>query len=242
VAVEVVRTLCGSIGLIAAVPLTTVLAAAVAPPEEEEAEGVAAAAFAPAPGAGEAPAAAAGHPAGRRPAHRTAPQGPGGRGAFSPARGLGREAALALFDRVLALHGPRLSHATVAVATGDWLGREALPADARRAAVELQRLGAATRSDAAWYRRALQAGIVRLDLRDHGQLELLRRFGPFSTDARVWADGDPEPVVETAEALDDLPRVTYRLTPGELDHLNALLAEDGLGGAVLVPRRSRARR
>jgi uncharacterized membrane protein len=216
VAVEVVRTLCGSIGLIAAVPLTTALAAALAPPEPaaEAAEGVAAA----------------------------APPGPSGRAAFSPARGLRQDAALALFDRVLALHGPRLSHATVAVATGDWLGREALPADARRAAVELQRLGAAARGDAAWYRRALQAGTVRLDLRDPGQLELLARFGPFSSDARVWADGDPEPVVETAEALDDLPRATYRLTAGELDRLNALLAEVGLGGAVLVPRRSRARR
>jgi uncharacterized membrane protein len=230
VAVEVVRTLCGSVGLIAAVPLTTVLAAALAPPE---------------PGAtGDLPAEGAAAPAAatRPAAPRAAPDGPGGRGAFSPARGLGPQAALALFDRVLALHGPRLSHATVAVATGDWLGREALPADARRAAVELQRLGAAARGDAAWYRRALQAGTVRLDLRDPGQLELLRRFGPFCSDARVWTDGDPEPVVETAEALDDLPRVTYRLATGELDRLNALLAEAGLGGAVLVPRRTRARR
>jgi uncharacterized membrane protein len=225
VAVEVVRTLCGSIGLIAAVPLTTVLAAAVAPPEPEAAAEAAA-----------APAAAFG------PAPRAVPDGRGGRLAFSPARGLRQEAALALFGRVLALHGPRLSHATVAVATGDWLGREALPADARRAAVELQHLGAAVRGDAGWYRRALSAGAVRLDLRDPGQLELLRRFGPFSTDARVWADGDPDPVVETAEALDDLPRVTYRLTTGELDRLNAVLAEDGLVGAVLVPRRSRSRR
>jgi YibE/F-like protein len=225
VAVEVVRTLCGSIGLIAAVPLTTVLAAALAPPEPEAAAPPAA-----------APAAAFG------PAPRAVPDGRGGRLAFSPARGLRQEAALALFGRVLALHGPRLSHATVAVATGDWLGREALPADARRAAVELQHLGAAVRGDAGWYRRALSAGAVRLDLRDPGQLELLRRFGPFSTDARVWADGDPDPVVETAEALDDLPRVTYRLTTGELDRLNAVLAEDGLVGAVLVPRRSRSRR
>jgi hypothetical protein len=130
----------------------------------------------------------------------------------------------------------------VAVAGGDWLGREALPADARRAAVELQRLGTAARGGAAWYRRALSAGTVRLDLRDPGQLELLRRFGPFSTDARVWADGDPDPVVETAEALDDLPRATYRLAAGELDRLRAQLAEAGLAGAVLVPRRSRARR
>lgn len=254
VAVEVVRTLCGSIGLIAAVPLTTVLAAALAPAEGEAHEGfpVPAAAFEPGPpgaafgpglAAPEAPLGVAGAPLAERAATRPATaEAPGGRVAFSPARGLGQEAAMALFERVLALHGPRLSHASVAVAGGDWLGREALPADARRAAVELQRLGTATRSGAAWYRRALSAGTVRLDLRDPGQLELLRRFGPFSTDARVWADGDPDPVVETAEALDDLPRATYRLTAGELDRLRAQLAEAGLAGAVLVPRRSRARR
>lgn len=41
IAVEIVRTLCGSIGLIAAVPLTTGLAAAVLPPTESpEAEGL----------------------------------------------------------------------------------------------------------------------------------------------------------------------------------------------------------
>jgi uncharacterized membrane protein len=211
VAVEVVRTLCGSVGLIAAVPLTTVLAAALAPP------------FEPAP-------AAAGH--GR--------DEPDGRVAFAPAGGLPREAALALFDRVLALHGPRLSHATVAVDTGDWLGKEALPDDARRAAVELHRLAAASRGGAPWYRRALSAGSVRLDLREQGQLDLLRRFGSFSTDTRVWRDDDPDPVVETAEALDDLPRVTYRLAAGEAEHLRALLADAGLSGAVLVPRRSRA--
>jgi uncharacterized membrane protein len=209
VAVELVRTLCGSVGLIAAVPLTTVLAAALAPPIQ--------------PG----------------PAAATREQ-PGGRVAFAPAGGLPREAALALFDRVLALHGPRLSHATVTVDTGDWLGREALPDDARRAAVELQRLAATRRSGGSWYRRALQAGSVRLDLREQGQLDLLRRFGPFSTDARVWNDDDPDPVVETAEALDDLPRVTYRLAAGELDRLRVLLADAGPSGAVLVPRRGRA--
>jgi len=211
VAVEVVRTLCGSVGLIAAVPLTTVLAAALAPP------------FEPAPAA-----------AGR--------DEPGGRVAFAPAGGLPQEAALALFDRVLALHGSRLSHATVALDTGDWLGREALPDDARRAAVELQRLAATRRSGGSWYRRALAAGSVRLDLREQGQLDLLRRFGPFSTDTRVWNDDHPDPVVETAEALDDLPRVTYRLAAWELDRLRALLADAGLSGAALVPRRSRARR
>ena len=229
VAVEVVRTLCGSVGLIAAVPLTTVLAAALAPPERPatDADGhpADAAAFEPGPEVGAAAAAA-----------------PGGRVAFSPARGLPQEAALALFDRVLALHRPRLSHATIVVETGDWLGRESLPADARRAAVELQRLGAAKRSSGSWYRRALAAGSVRLDLREQGQLDLLRRFGPFSTDTRVWNDDHPDPVVETAEALDDLPRVTYRLAAWELDRLRGLLADAGQSDAVLVPRRSRARR
>jgi uncharacterized membrane protein len=225
VAVEVVRTLCGSVGLIAAVPLTTVLAAALAPPEEGPETGgrPAAAAFEPAPGT-------------------AAREADGGRVAFSPARGLPQDAALALFDRVLALHGPRLSHATVAVAAGNWLRAEALPVDARRAALELQRLAAARRSGGSWYRRALAAGTVRLDLREQGELDLLRRFGPFSTDARVWTDDQPDPVVETAEALDDLPRVTYQLTAGELDRLRPLLADAGLSAAVLVPRRSRARR
>jgi uncharacterized membrane protein len=209
VAVEVVRTLCGSVGLIAAVPLTTVLAAALAPPSEPE------------------PAAAG-------------PQEPGGRVAFAPAGSLGPEAALALFDRVLVLHGPRLSHAVVAVDTGDWLGKEALPDDARRAAVELRRLAAAGRGGGPWYKRALAAGGVRLDLRQQGQLDLLRRFGPFSTDTRVWVDDDPDPVVATAEGLGDLPRVTYRLAATELDRLRELLAGAGLSGAMLIPRRSRA--
>jgi uncharacterized membrane protein len=211
VAVEVVRTLCGSVGLIAAVPLTTVLAAALAPPSELE------------------PAAA-----GRQ------RDEPGVRVAFAPPAGLAPEAALALFDRVLALHGPRLSHANVAVDGGDWLGTEALPDDARRAAVELRRLAAGARGGGPWYRRALSGGGARLDLREQGHLDLLRRLGPFSADARVWVDGDPDPVVETAEALGDLPRVTYRLAPEELDRLRELLAGAGLGGAVLVPRRARA--
>jgi hypothetical protein len=211
VAVEVVRTLCGSVGLIAAVPLTTVLAAGLAPPSEPE------------------PAAA-----GRE------RDEPAGRVAFAPAGGLAPEAALALFDRVLLLHGPRLSHATVAVDGGDWLGREALPDDARRAAVELRRLAAAERGGGPWYRRALQAGGIRLDLREQGQLDLLRRFGPFSSDTRVFVDDDPGPVVETAEALGDLPRITYRLDAGELDRLRELLAGAGLRDVALVPRRSRA--
>jgi len=209
VAVEVVRTLCGSVGLIAAVPLTTLLAAGLA------LEGPAA-----------APVAAGTED---------------GRIAYAPARGLEAGAALALFDRVLDLHGARLSAATVGVAS-DRLAREALPADARQAATELDRLAASARRDGtSWYRRALEAGVVRLDPADPGQLDLLRRYGPFSTDTRIWVEGDREPVVEIAEAFDGLPRVTYRLAVEELDRLRALLDEAGLAGVTLVPRRSRTR-
>jgi uncharacterized membrane protein len=210
VAVEVVRTLCGSIGLIAAVPLTTLLAAGLA--LEEPA----------APGAAPAE---------------------GGRAPYSPARGLDAEAAAALFGRVLDLHGGTLSVATVGVAAGDWLGPEDLPAGARQAAAELQRLAASARREptGSWYRRALEAGTVRLDPTDPGQLDLLRRYGAFSTDTRVWTADDPEPVVETADGFGDLPRVTYRLATGELERLRAALDRDGPPGATLVPRRQRAR-
>jgi uncharacterized membrane protein len=207
VAVEVVRTLCGSIGLIAAVPLTTLLAAGLAAEE-------------PAPGP-------------RR--HQD------GRSGYSPGRGLDAGGAAALFGHVLDLHGAALAAATVGVASGDW-DREALPADAVAAAAALERLAApARREGTSWYRRALEAGTVRLDPADPAQLDLLRRYGAFSTDTRVWVDGDPDPVVETAETFDGLPRVTYRLDEAELDRLRAVLARAGPAGATLVPRRSRTR-
>jgi uncharacterized membrane protein len=212
VAAEVVRTLCGSVGLIAAVPLTTLLAAVLA--LEEPAAGPAGAA---APAAGRAP--------------------------YSPARGLDAGEAAALFGRVLDLHGPALSAAVVGIEPGASVDREALPDDARQAAAYLARLAATARRDgtSSWYRRALEAGTVRLDPADPGQLELLRRFGAFSTDTRVWVEGDPEPVVETADAFDGLPRATYRLDADELDRLQAELARTGPDRATLVPRRSRRR-
>jgi hypothetical protein len=62
------------------------------------------------------------------------------------------------------------------------------------------------------------------------------RGGPW-----VWLEGDPVPVVQSTEALDGEPRVTYRLDPGELDRLRAVLDQAGLAEATLVPRRSRVR-
>ena len=235
VAVEVVRTLCGSVGLIAAVPLTTVLAANLALEEPAAARG--------------------GHPVTRGgpgdrrsgpPERRGGPATPAGDGRvrYSPARGLDAASAGALFGQVLGLHGPALSEAVVGVAPGDSVAVEALPEGARQAAGQLRRLAAAARREgtSSWYRRAREAGTVRLDPADPDQLELLRRFGAFSTDTRVWVEGDPEPVVETTDSFDGLPRVTYRLDAGELDHLRAALARGGLAGATLTPRRSRAHR
>jgi uncharacterized membrane protein len=212
VAAEIVRTLCGSVGLIAAVPLTTLLAAGLALEE---------------PATGQDRVAATGAV----------------RASYAPARGLGAVAAAALFGHVLDLHGPALSAAVVGVAPGGAAGPGTLPDGAGEAAARLQHLAATARRDGTspWYRRALEAGTVRLDPADPGQLELLRRFGAFSTATRVWVEGDPEPVAETADGFDDLPRTTYRLDADELDRLQAALARDGPAGARLVPRRSRAR-
>jgi uncharacterized membrane protein len=213
-AVEIVRTLCGSVGLIAAVPLTTLLAAALAGQDTAAATA----------GAGGGPGAPVG-PAATRVPH-------------APGRGLTPDEARRLFDHVLALHRPLLSHA--AVGAGGPPDPDALPADARRAAAELERL-ATTARPGAWYRRALRGTTAPLDLRDPGQLDLLRRYGPYSTDTRVWVEGDPEPVVESTETLDGEPRVTYRLGPEELDRLRVALDRAGLAETTLVPRRTRAR-
>jgi uncharacterized membrane protein len=214
-AVEVVRTLCGSVGLVAAVPLTTVLAAALAAPEAEA--------------------------DGRLAGHRTPASGrpPAGRVPYSPRRGLAPDQSAGLFERALEFYRPWLSHATVG--TRGWSALEELPADTRRATVELQRLAATTgRSGESWYRKALGAGTATLDLHDPEQLDLLRRCGPFSTDTRVWIEGDPAPAIESTETLDGTPRVTCRLDPEELERLRAALDQAGLADVTLVPRRSRA--
>ena len=71
---------------------------------------------------------------------------------------------------------------------------------------------------------------------------MLCRYGPFTTDARVWVHGDPLPVVETADTFGDLPRFTYRLDQAELEGVRAALSEAGLVSSTLVPRRLRATR
>jgi uncharacterized membrane protein len=217
VAVEIVSALCGSVGLIAAVPLTTVLAALLVTEE------------APAPQAETALPAAT---------MATAQ----GRSGWALARGLGQKEAGVVLDRVLDVHAPHLSHAVVEVDSGGWLAAEELPADARAAAARLRQLAADTQRGASWYQRARTRGLVRLDLGQPDQLDLLRRYGPFTTHLQVWARGDPLPVVETADRLGDLPRYTYRLDAAELESARAALTDVGLPSSTLVPRRVRATR
>ena len=127
VAVEVVRTLCGSVGLIAAVPLTTVLAASLAL-EEPAAAGR-----------------SGGPPGWTRPGAGHARRGRPG--PLLAGQGLDAASAGALFGQVLGLHGPALSEAVVGVAPGDSVAVEALPEGARQAAGQLRRLAAAARRE-----------------------------------------------------------------------------------------------
>jgi uncharacterized membrane protein len=226
VAVEVVRALCGSVGLIAAVPLTTVLAALVATEEPAQAPAQ------PAAGARDAPEIESASAAEAASAH--------GRRGWGLARRLGRDEAGLVLDRVLAVLGPNLSHAIVDVDGGAWLTTEELPAEVRTVASRLRQLAADAQRGASWYQRARTGGLVRLDLTQPEQLELLRRYGPFTTDARAWVDGDPTPVIETGDSFGELPRFTYRLDQREFEHVQALLAEAGVTSSALVPRRLRA--
>jgi uncharacterized membrane protein len=230
VAVEVVRALCGSVGLIAAVPLTTVLAALLATEEPRPAPAQ------PTAGAPDVPEVES-----ARPADAIAEVGRG-RSGWGLARGLSREQAALVWDRVLAVHGSHLSHAVVDVDSGAWLTAEELPAEAKTAASQLRRLAADAQRGASWYQRTRTRGLVSLDLGRPDELELLRRYGPFTTDARVWVHGDPLPVIETADSFGDLPRFIYRLDPAELEGVRAALAEAGLASSTLVPRRLRATR
>ncbi|MDP9208978.1 MAG: YibE/F family protein, partial [Actinomycetota bacterium] len=170
-AVEIVRTLCGSIGLIAAVPLTTILAAALASQGAENGQSV------------------------------TAERRPAGRVSYGLRGRRGPERDQLVFETVLRLHAPRLSHSAVGVNSAS-LPPEELPADVSQAAGTLRRLAAtASRGNGSRYRRALAAGIAHLDLQDRDQFNLLRCYGPFSTDLRVWVQDDPVPVVQATENL-----------------------------------------
>jgi hypothetical protein len=210
VAVEIVRTLCGSIGLIAAVPLTTVLAAALTGPRRH---------------VGQSP---------------TAERRLAGRASYALRGRLSPDSDRLVFETALDLHAPRLSHAAVRVDSGS-RSPEELPTGASQAAVRLRQLAAtATRPKDPWYRRTLGAGVAHLDLQDPDQLGLLQRYGPFSTDLRIWIQGDPLPVVQATETLEGRPRVTYRLDADELDRLEAFLEEAGLVDVRLAPRRARA--
>jgi uncharacterized membrane protein len=210
VAVEIVRSLCGSIGLIAAVPLTTLLAAALTGQGAETGQS---------------------HATGRHPA---------GRASYALRGRLTPEHEQLVFETVLGLHAPRLSHAAVGWNSAS-LPPEELPAGASQAAATLRRLAAtASRANGSRYRRALAASIAQLDLQDPDLVDLVRRFGPFSTDLRIWVEDDPLPVVQATETLDGRPRVTYRLTAEELDRLQAELQEAGLTEVGLAPRRVRA--
>ena len=165
--------------------------------------------------------------------------GPEGRSGWALARGLGRDEAGLVLDRVLAVHSPHLSHAMVDVDSGSWLATEELPAAARTAAAQLRQLAADAQRGASRYQRARTRGLVRLDLGHPEELDLLRRYGPFTTDTRVWVHGDALPVIETADSFGDLPRFTYRLDPAELERVRAALAEAGLSSSSLFPQRIR---
>jgi len=227
VAVEIVRALCGSVGLIAAVPLTTVLAALVATEEPSEVQAH--------------PSADGGRPLEARTDLQPGPlvTGPAGRSGWALARGLGQEQAELVLDRVLAVHGAHLSHAMVDVDSGGWLATEELPTSARTAAARLRQLDADAQRGASRYQRARTRGLISLDLGHPEELDLLRHYGPFTTDTRVWVHGDPTPVIETADSLGDLPRFTYRLDPAELEQVQIALKEAGLSSSSLVPRRIR---
>jgi uncharacterized membrane protein len=226
VAVEVVRALCGSVGLIAAVPLTTVLAALVATE-------------APAPDPTVVRSDPEAEPAGPADTMEGMPQG---RSGWALARGLGRDEAGMVLDRILEVHVPHLSHAVVEVDSGSWLAAEELPADVRTAAARLRRLAADAQRGASWYQRARTRGLVRLDLGQPDQLDLLRRYGPYTSHLQVWAHGDLLPVIETTDSFSDLPRFTCRLDPAELKGVRAALAEAGLASSTLIPRRLRTAR
>jgi len=258
----VVRTLCGSVGLIAAVPFTTVLAAMLVRGEPVRGEGAPAAAVTdpgagragpptgrPAdpgdgPGGGDGPAPGADRPRALQ-ADLSDPWGApaAGRSTWTLASGLGRDEVRLAWSLALEQLGLALSHATVGVVGSGWLTNlDELPEAVQQAAAELERLAAADPPTASWYRRRSGPDdTVRLDLRRLGQLELVRTYGPYSLDTAVYAHGDPRPVLQAgADGTGGPPRVTLRLDQQEAERLRATLDHTGLR-APLVPTRTRTR-
>jgi uncharacterized membrane protein len=240
VAVEIVRSLCGSIGLIAAVPLTTLLAAALvradgpalaaaATPERSHAHGHGAATAAP-PHDGD------------RVAHGEAAEAHG-RASYHLAAPLGQEGTRALWFVALEQLGPALSHASVDAPDASWTASLAgLPREVQQAAVEVARLVAVQAEAGRWHRRGDRGGSLRLDLREPTHLELLRRYGPFAPGTLVYARGLAEPVLSTvAGGEGPTPRVVLHVTADELERVRRALARLGIN-EPLLPRRSRARR
>ena len=239
VAVEIVRSLCGSIGLIAAVPLTTLLAAALVR-ADGPALAEAAAAGGPHAHAHGAPTAAPPRDADRAVHGEIAEVQ--GRASYHLAAHLGQEGTRALWFVALEQLGPALSHASVNAPDASWTASLAgLPPDVQQAAVEVARLVGAQGETGRWHRRGDRGGSLRLDLREPTHLELLRRYGPFAPGTLVYARGLAEPVLSTVAADEGpAPRVVLHVTTDELERVRRALARLGIN-EPLLPRRSRAR-
>jgi uncharacterized membrane protein len=235
VAVEVVRSLCGSVGLIAAVPLTTLLAVALVRSDGAELGEVAAAGDGHAHGPRGAPAA----PAAGRP--QESEELPDGRMPYQLAGDLGVDGARTAWLAALEQLGPVLSHATVVApdaAMRASLG--GLPRGVQQAAAEVTRLVRVEAEAGGWHRRG-ERGPLRLDLREPTHLELLRRYGPHAAGTQVFARGQAAPVLGTVAHEGGAPRVVLQLDAGELERTRQAMARSGIT-APLVPHRARARR
>jgi uncharacterized membrane protein len=239
VAVEIVRSLCGSIGLIAAVPLTTLLAAALV---RSDGPALAEAAGADGPHAHAHGAAAAAPPHDADWAAYDEPAEVQGRASYHLAANLGQEGTRALWFVALQQLEPTLSYASVDAPDASWKTSLAgLPRDVQQAAVEVARLVGAQGETGRWHRRADRGGSLRLDLREPTHMELLRRYGSFAPGTAVYARGQAEPVLSTvADDGGPTPRVVLHLTIDELERVRQALARLGIN-EPLLPRRSRAR-
>ncbi len=216
VAVEIIRTLCGSVGLIAAVPLTTVLAALLAGDEP----------------AGDEPASdepASDEPASDEPAsdEPARPQDAQAEPALEAARDLGGEAA-PVADR----REGRLRYVAARELSGEGIRRLWV------LALEVLRpsLSHATA------RPAGSSETHRLDLLSQPQrLETLQRHGS-SAHTAVYLRGEPEPVLEvTLDQVEQRPRLTLRLSPDEFDQVALALRHWGLPISAVLPKSAEER-